>query len=94
MRSSAPPNPNPWRPNSDAAVSHVLVIANETAVSSALLDALRDRAADDDVQVTVIAPVSEPRRGYVVYDDTRRASANRRLATRALPYDICTCAVR
>ena len=79
MRSSAPPNPNPWRPNSDAAVSHVLVIANETAVSSALLDALRDRAADDDVQVTVIAPVSEPRRGYVVYDDTRRASAGRRL---------------
>jgi hypothetical protein len=27
----------------------------------------------------VIAPVSEPRRGYVVYDDTRRASAGRRL---------------
>src|SRR4051794_41950372 len=77
MQSSAPPNPNPWRPNSDAAVSHVLVIANETAVSSALLDVLRDRAAGDDVQVTVIAPVSEPRRGYVVYDDTRRASAGR-----------------
>jgi hypothetical protein len=57
----------------------VLVIANETAASPALLDALRDRAADDDVQVTVIAPVSEPRRGYVVYDDTRRASAGRRL---------------
>jgi hypothetical protein len=57
----------------------VLVIANETAASPALLDVLRDRAADDDVQVTVIAPVSEPRRGYVVYDDTRRASAGRRL---------------
>jgi hypothetical protein len=60
-------------------VSHVLVIANETAASPALLEVLRDRAADDDVQVTVIAPVSEPRRGYVVYDDTRRASAGRRL---------------
>ena len=60
-------------------MSHVLVIANETAASPALLDVLRDRAADDDVQVTVIAPVSEPRRGYVVYDDTRRASAGRRL---------------
>ena len=60
-------------------MSHVLVIANETAVSSTLLDALRDRAAGDDVQVTVIAPVSEPRRGYVVYDETRRASAGRRL---------------
>jgi len=60
-------------------VSHVLVIANETAASPALLDVLRGRAAHDDVQVTVIAPVSEPRRGYVVYDDTRRASAGRRL---------------
>jgi hypothetical protein len=64
-------------------VSHVLVIANETAASPALLDALRNRAADDQIQVTVIAPVSEPRHGYVVYDDTRRASAGRRL-TRTL----------
>jgi len=60
-------------------VPHVLVIANETAASPALLDVLRERAAAGDVQVTVIAPVSEPRHGYVVYDDTRRASAGRRL---------------
>jgi hypothetical protein len=57
----------------------VLVIANETAASSTLLDMLRARATADDIQVTVIAPVSEPRRGYVVYEDTRRASAGRRL---------------
>jgi hypothetical protein len=61
-------------------MSHVLVIANETAASSTLLDTLRARATGDDVRVTVIAPVSEPRRGYVVYEDTRRASAGRRLA--------------
>lgn len=61
-------------------MSHVLVIANETAASPALLEVLRARAAKDDVQVTVIAPVSEPRHGYVVYDDTRRASAGRRLS--------------
>jgi hypothetical protein len=61
-------------------LTHVLVIANETAASSALLGALRDRAAEGgDFQVTVIAPVSEPRHGYVVYQDTRRASAGRRL---------------
>jgi hypothetical protein len=60
-------------------VAHVLVIANETAASPALLDALRERAAEGDVNVTVIAPVSEPRHGYVVYDDTRRATAGRRL---------------
>jgi hypothetical protein len=60
-------------------MAHVLVIANETAASSTLLDTLKERAAAGDVQVTVIAPVSEPRHGYVVYDDTRRASAGRRL---------------
>jgi hypothetical protein len=58
---------------------HVLVIANETAASTAVLDALRERAAGDEVQVTVIAPVTEPQHGYVVYQDTRRASAGRRL---------------
>ena len=57
----------------------MLVIANETAASSTLLDTLRARATGDDIQVTVIAPVSEPRRGYVVYEDTRRAAAGRRL---------------
>jgi hypothetical protein len=56
------------------------VIANETAASPNLLEALRERAAGDrDVHVTVIAPVSEPRHGYVVYQDTRRAAAGRRL---------------
>jgi hypothetical protein len=59
---------------------HVLVIANETAASRAVLDALKERAATGgEVHVTVIAPVSEPRHGYVVYQDTRRASAGRRL---------------
>lgn len=56
------------------------MIANETAASSALLDSLRQEAAGGgDVHVTVIAPVSEPRHGYVVFEDTRRASAGRRL---------------
>ena len=71
-------SPNPSRPT-DSGVAHVLVIANETAASPTLLDTLRERARQGDVNVTVIAPVSEPRRGYVVYDDTRRASAGRRL---------------
>lgn len=56
------------------------MIANETAASSALLDTLRERAAGADrIDVTVVAPISEPRHGYVVFDDTRRASARRRL---------------
>jgi len=58
---------------------HVLVIANETAASASLTDKLRARAAEGDPLVTVIAPVSQPSEGYVVYEDTRRAAAGRRL---------------
>lgn len=59
-------------------MAHILVIANETVASQTLLDAVRGEAGDDD-RVTVIAPVNEPNQGYVVYEDTRRASAGRRL---------------
>ena len=60
-------------------MTHVLVIANETAASQTLLDAVRSEASGADDRVTVIAPVNEPSQGYVVYEDTRRASAGRRL---------------
>ncbi|HEY6963414.1 MAG TPA: hypothetical protein VI408_16135 [Gaiellaceae bacterium] len=59
-------------------MAHVLVIANETAASHALLDALRGKDPQTD-RFTVVAPVNEPNQGYVVYEDTRRASAGRRL---------------
>lgn len=64
----------------EAALPHqILVVANETVVSRALVDLIEERAADRDVVVTVIAPVNQPRQGYVVYYDTRRAAARRRL---------------
>jgi hypothetical protein len=63
--------------------THLLLVANETVDEKALLDALRDRG--DDLHVTVLCPINQPRRGYVVYSDTRRASAHRRL-DRALTY--------
>src|SRR3954451_15793235 len=59
-------------------MTHFLVIANETAASTTLRDRLREEVGTDD-RVTVIAPVNEPNQGYVVYEDTRRASAGRRL---------------
>ncbi len=59
-------------------MSHLLVIANETSASDTLLGALRDKDPAA-TRFTVIAPVNEPNQGYVVYDDTRRASAGRRL---------------
>ncbi len=58
---------------------HVLVIANETVVSPALVELLEKKAASGPVRVTVVAPVNQPRQGYVVYYDTRRAAARRRL---------------
>ena len=60
-------------------MSHTLVIANETAASKQLLDAVRGGAAAGVDLVTVLAPVNAPSSGYVVYSDTRRASASRRL---------------
>jgi predicted deacetylase len=58
---------------------HILVVANETAASRALVDLLEEKAAGGGVRVTVLAPVNQPRQGYVVYYDTRRAAARRRL---------------
>ena len=60
-------------------MNHVLVIANETVAGQTLIEALKSRAADGETRVTVVAPINEPREGYVVYEDTRRAAAGRRL---------------
>ncbi len=57
----------------------ILVVANETVVSSALVELIEERAKDGAVYVTVLAPINQPRQGYVVYYDTRRAAARRRL---------------
>jgi len=58
---------------------HILVVANETVVSRRLVDVIEEHAGGGAVQVTVVAPVNQPRQGYVVYYDTRRAAARRRL---------------
>ena len=58
---------------------HILVVANETIVSRRLVDVIEERAGGGPVQVTVVAPVNQPRQGYVVYYDTRKAAARRRL---------------
>jgi nucleotide-binding universal stress UspA family protein len=57
----------------------ILVVANETVVSPALVDLIQQKARDSAVYVTVLAPVNQPRQCYVVYYDTRRAAARRRL---------------
>src|SRR3954447_4480418 len=65
------------RDGGGAGVTHLLVVANETVDGKTLRDALATRGGA--LRVTVVSPVNEPQRGYVVYSDTRRASANRRL---------------
>jgi hypothetical protein len=59
---------------------HVLVVANETVAGRGVIDAVKQKAAGREVElVTVLAPVNTPSAGYVVYEDTRRAAAGRRL---------------
>jgi hypothetical protein len=57
----------------------ILVVANETVVSPSLVELLEQKAAAQSIRVVVVAPVNQPRQGYVVYYDTRRAAARRRL---------------
>lgn len=58
---------------------HILVVANETVAGRALLDALRERASAGPIRVTVVCPQNAPRAGFVVYQESRRSSAERRL---------------
>lgn len=60
-------------------VTSVLVVANETLAAQELVNVLKRRAELGAIRVAVVAPVSQPREGYVVYRDSRRAAAGRRL---------------
>jgi DNA-binding LacI/PurR family transcriptional regulator len=60
-------------------LSHILVVANETVAGPSLIEALKRRATGRADLITVLAPVSHPHEGYVVYEDTRHAAAGRRL---------------
>jgi hypothetical protein len=59
--------------------TNVLVVANETLVGDELVDALRRRSERGPIRVDVVAPITQPREGYLVYRDSRRAAAGRRL---------------
>jgi hypothetical protein len=74
------PYDEPARPAAAAArPRHVLVVANETVAGRSLIDALRERGADGPIRVTVVCPQNDPRAGFVVYEESRRSSAERRL---------------
>ena len=58
---------------------HVLVVANETVTGLKLIETIERHRGEAEFRVTVICPVTQPQRGFVVYQDTRRAAAGRRL---------------
>ena len=63
----------------DPEVTSVLVVANETLTGGEVVAAVQRRAEEGPIRVLVVAPVTQPREGYVVYRDSRRAAAGRRL---------------
>ena len=60
-------------------VTHVLVVANETVAGKSLIEALEQRAKEGPVRDHRDLPGFLAASGYVVYEDTRRAPARRRL---------------
>ena len=57
----------------------LLDVANETVAGRQLIEAIERHAEHALLAVTVLSPVNQPSGGYVVYEDTRRAAAGRRL---------------
>jgi hypothetical protein len=60
-------------------MKRILVVANETVAGQPLIDAVRARAAGEDVDVHVICPQNQPRHGYVIYESMVRDAAENRL---------------
>src|SRR5215218_7288041 len=60
-------------------MKRILVVANETVAGQPLIDAVRERAGGEEVDVHVICPQNQPHHGYVIYDSMVREAAQNRL---------------
>jgi hypothetical protein len=60
-------------------MKRILVVANETVAGKPLIDAVRERAGGDEIDVHVICPQNQPKHGYVIYDSMVREAAENRL---------------
>lgn len=60
-------------------MSEILVLANETIGGKALLDAIRERAAEGDAHFHVVVPLQRPKHGNVIYAESRRGFAQVRV---------------
>src|SRR5215213_1264834 len=57
----------------------VLVVANRTVGGRKLLDAVRSRAEQGDVEFHLVVPMTRPRHGDVIYDHAQRDAAQLRI---------------
>jgi hypothetical protein len=59
---------------------NILVVANETVAGRALIDAIKRRADNGPIAVHVVAPMNQPKHGYVIYEGNVRDAAENRVA--------------
>jgi cytochrome c oxidase subunit I len=62
-----------------SAMKHILVVANQTVAGEGLIDALRRRAGEEQVRVTVICPQNDPSGDWVVDEEQVAEMTRRRL---------------
>jgi hypothetical protein len=58
---------------------NILVVANETVAGRALIDAIKRRADNGPIAVHVVAPMNQPKHGYVIYEGNVRDAAENRV---------------
>jgi hypothetical protein len=60
-------------------MKRILVVANETVAGRPLIEAVKERVGEEEIDVHVICPQNQPRHGYVIYDTMVREAAENRL---------------
>jgi hypothetical protein len=60
-------------------VRRILVLANQTLAGARLVQALKDRAAQEEARFFIVVPQTRPRHGNIIYDDAVRTMAQVRV---------------
>ena len=76
---SSPENPTTPPPDPQDRLRHILLLANQTVAGKTVIDELRKRAEEGPIRLTVVCPQNAPRMGNIIYAESRRWAAERRL---------------